>query len=113
MTPVLTLEPRWYYNLENRAAKNKNIQKNSGNFIALKTSYNPDLFTISNADNLRVIDQLSIIPKWGIKRTYSDHLTFETGIGIGQVFYFGKSSDYLAKKSDVALDLHLRIGYTF
>lgn len=113
MTPVLTLEPRWYYNLENRFAKNKNISKNSGNFISIKTSYNPDLFTISNADNLRVIDQLSIIPKWGIKRTYFEHLTLETGIGVGQVFYFGKSSDYLAKKNDVVLDLHLRIGYTF
>ncbi|MFD2909690.1 hypothetical protein ACFSX9_13210 [Flavobacterium ardleyense] len=113
MTPVLTLESRWYYNLEKRNAKNKNIKNNSGNFLALKTSYNPDLFTISNAENVRVINQISIIPKWAIKRTYFDHLTFETGVGIGQVFYLGKSSQYLAKKSETVLDLHLRIGYTF
>ena len=113
MTPVFTVEPRWYYNLEKRTLKNRSIKHNSGNFISLKTSYNPDLFTISNVDNLRVIDQLSIIPKWGIKRTYFDHLTFETGIGIGQVFYFGKSADYWNKKSDVGVDLHLRIGYSF
>ena len=113
LTPVVTVEPRWYYNLERRSSKNKNIKKNSGNFFSIKTSYNPDLFTISNADNVRVIDQLLIIPKWGIKRTYFGNLTFETGAGFGEVFYFGKSAADLSKKSEFAVDLHLRIGYTF
>ena len=113
MTPVVTVEPRWYYNLERRSSKNKSIIKNSGSFFAIKTSYNPDLFTISNADNVGVINQLLIIPKWGIKRTYFGNLTFETGAGFGEVFYFGKSAADLSKKSEFAIDLHLRIGYTF
>ncbi len=44
MTPVITAEPRWYYNLNKRVSKSKNIEGNSGNFISLKTSYHPDWF---------------------------------------------------------------------
>ena len=44
MTPVITLEPRWYYNLNKRVSKSKSITGNNGNFISLKTSYNPDWF---------------------------------------------------------------------
>ena len=68
MTPVITLEPRWYYNLDKRVSKSRNIAGNSGNFVSLKTSYNPDWFVISNYDNLRVVNQISIIPTWGIRR---------------------------------------------
>ena len=32
LAPVLTLEPRWYYNLNKRATKSKNTIGNSGNF---------------------------------------------------------------------------------
>lgn len=33
MAPTITLEPRWYYNLERRAGKNKRIDGNRGNLI--------------------------------------------------------------------------------
>jgi hypothetical protein len=113
MVPVLTLEPRWYYNLGNRNSKGKNIKNNSGNFLTLRTSYSPDWFAISNYNIETYRNQLSLIPKWGIRRNYGKHLNFETGIGIGEVFFFGKNKEYFAKNSDVTVDLHLRIGYTF
>lgn len=84
-----------------------------GNFFSIKTSYKPDLFTISNANNIDVIKQLLIIPKWGIKRTYFGNLNFETSLGFGEVFCFGKSATDLAKKSEFTIDLHLRIRYIF
>src|SRR5215218_1139329 len=55
MTPVLTLEPRFYYNLNKRDSKSKVITNNSGNFISLKTSYHPDWFVISNYKNVNII----------------------------------------------------------
>jgi hypothetical protein len=113
MTPVLTLEPRWYYNLKNRNNKSKQIKNNSGSFIGVKTSYNPDWFVISNYDGLSVVNQVSIIPKWGIRRNLGSHFNFETGIGIGYRYYFAKKAGYLSNESEVAADLHLRIGYTF
>ena len=44
LTPVIVLEPRFYYNLKKRSENSKRIDDNSGNFIALKTGFHPDLF---------------------------------------------------------------------
>lgn len=110
LIPVLRIEPRWYYNLEKRSGKGKSISKNSGNFFTLSTTYNPDWFSLSNSDNIKVISSIAIIPKWGIKRTYGKSFTFETGIGVGYIKSLNPNYDLL---SDVGVDLHLRIGYTF
>ena len=108
--PSLRVEPRWYYNLDKRLAKGKNIKNNSGNFISLTTTYNPDWFMIPEENNLNFISSVSVIPKWAIKRTYGNHFTFETGVGVGYVFY---TEDYGDINGEVGVDLHLRIGYTF
>jgi hypothetical protein len=108
--PSLRVEPRWYYNLDKRLAKGKNIKNNSGNFFSLTTTYNPDWFVIPEKDNLNFISSVSVIPKWAIKRTYGNHFTFETGVGVGYVFY---TEDYGNINDEVGVDLHLRIGYTF
>ena len=42
MAPVITAEPRWYYNLNKRKNKSRRTDGNSGNFLSLKTSYHPD-----------------------------------------------------------------------
>jgi hypothetical protein len=34
MTPVITIAPRWYYNLNKRERKSKRVDGNSGNFVA-------------------------------------------------------------------------------
>jgi hypothetical protein len=62
LTPVLTLEPRWYYNLDKRVKKSRRIDGNSGNFLSIKTSYHPDWFVISSEDNIHVISDITVIP---------------------------------------------------
>ncbi len=113
LAPVLTAEPRWYYNLEKRNKKGKNISKNSGNFVGLKTSFHPNWFTISNEDNIEVTPQITIIPKWAIRRTVGNHFTYEAGIGIGYQYIFYKNAGYADNESTWAPDLHIRLGYTF
>ena len=113
LTPVITLEPRLYYNLNKRVSKSRRIDGNSGNFISLKTSYHPDWFVISNKDNVSVISDISIIPTWGIRRNIGKHFTYETGIGIGYRYVFAKQAGFLENESEVAVNLHLRIGYRF
>jgi hypothetical protein len=113
VAPVVSAEPRWYYNLEKRNTKGKNITKNSGNTVSLKINYFPDSFLITNYDNVNVVNQLSFIPKWGIRRVYGKHFTFETGFGVGPTIYFGKNADNVTNKQDVYVDIHLRAGYTF
>lgn len=110
--PTISVEPKWYYNLNKRNAKGKNINKNSGNFFSIKTLYVPDFFLITNIDNLNVVDQIAIIPKWGIRRVYGQHFTFETGFGLGPIIYLD-NTDKTIEKNDIYPDLHLRIGYTF
>ena len=113
ITPVITLEPRWYYNLEKRISKSKNISGNSGNFLTIQTSYHPNLFVISNYDNIEIADQISIIPTWGIKRNIGNHFTYETGIGIGYRYIFAKRVGYTKNEGETAANVHLRIGYRF
>jgi hypothetical protein len=113
MTPVITFQPRWYYNLNKRISKSRNILGNSGNFLSVKTSYNGNWFVISNYDNIQIADQISIIPTWGLKRNNGNHFTYETGIGIGYRYIFAKSVGYLENQSETALNLHLRLGYRF
>lgn len=110
-TPVITAEPRWYYNLNNRKAKSKRIDGNSGNFLSLKTSYHPDWFVISNYENISIVSDLSIVPTWGIRRNIGKHINYEAGIGLGYRRIFAKSAGYLKDEDDLAVNLHLRIGY--
>ena len=113
MAPVITLEPRWYYNLKKRERKSRRTDGNTGNFVSLKTSYHPDWFVISNYDDLEVISDISIVPTWGIRRHIGNHFTYEAGIGIGYRYVFAKYAGYRDNESEAALNLHLRVGYRF
>lgn len=111
LIPQIRIEPRWYYNLNKRVDKGHSISKNSGNFLTLSMNYLPNLFTIDNLDyDVEVAEAISFIPKWGIKRTYGKHFTFETGIGVGYIRYL---NNQVINKNEIGVDLHLRFGYTF
>ncbi|MGY0392909.1 hypothetical protein ACW5R3_10175 [Bizionia sp. KMM 8389] len=109
--PVITLEPRWYYNLKKRERKSRRTDGNTGNYIAIKTSYHPDLLISVNYDNVKLVSDLTIIPTWGIRRTIGQHFNYETGIGIGYIHAFNKDNQPLIDDPDVAVNVHLRIGY--
>jgi hypothetical protein len=123
LQPVLTIEPRYYYNLEKRNADGKKISKNSGNYLSLKTSYHPDWFVINLDDYITKTADLSIIPTWGMKRQIGNNFTYETGIGLGyRIVYlkanytganFQNTDEFAQNKNQYTPYLHLRIGYTF
>ncbi|MBV6655973.1 MAG: hypothetical protein KI786_19530 [Mameliella sp.] len=113
LTPVLVLEPRFYYNLKKRAETSKRIDGNSGNFIALKMGYHPDWFVLFNTDDAPVVSDFSIIPTWGIRRNIGEHFNFEAGIGAGFSHTFAERAGYTKDKSEMELNMHLRIGYRF
>ncbi|WP_107038096.1 hypothetical protein [Brumimicrobium mesophilum] len=111
-TPVIVLEPRFYYNLKKRSENSKRIDGNSGNFIALKTSYHPE-FALFNTDNAPVVSDFAIIPTWGIRRNIGDHFNYEAGIGVGYSYTFAERAGYSEDESGLELNMHLRIGYRF
>ena len=108
LVPELKVEPRWYYNINKRSSKRRIIKNNSANFVALGFTYIPDWFVISNIPNANIENQISIIPKWGIKRTIANsNFNYELGIGIGKKYYLD------SRQWDTTADLLIRIGYTF
>ena len=113
LTPTVKFEPRWYYNLDKRITKGKNISKNQGNFLTIQSSYNPKWFVISNFKDIEVANQISIIPTWGIRRLIGKNFIYETGLGIGLRHLFLKQQGFVKNETEVALNLHLRIGYQF
>lgn len=111
--PSISIEPKWYYNLEKRVRKGRNIAGNSGNAFSVRINYlSPNTFLISDIENYKGVDQLNIIPKWSIRRVYGKHFIFETGFGLGPVIPVGKYSKYV-DSGDIYVDLHARIGYCF
>lgn len=120
---VLTLEPRYYYNLEKRNSRGKKTSKNSGNYLSLKTSYHPDWFVLNLDENITKTADLSIIPTWGIKRQIGSNFTYEAGLGLGYRivylkpnYYNGSSQnvdDVSTNRNQYTPYLHLRVGYAF
>lgn len=113
MTPKITLEPRWYYNLAKRASKGKKTYGNGGNFVSLNATYHPDWFVISNYDNISVISDISFIPTWGIRRNFSKHFNYEVGAGLGVHHIFAKQAGYSKNETEIIPNIHVRIGYRF
>lgn len=114
LMPAINIEPRYYYNIAKRAAKNRNTANNSANFFTVSLRYNPDWFILSNQDNIITENTVYLIPKWGIRRSIGNSgFNYEAGIGIGYYSIFGSDRKYYADPDGVAADLHLRIGYCF
>lgn len=116
MVASISLEPRFYYNLEKRRRNGKNVYANSANFIALNINYYPGLLIAAqNRDKVAYTQQISFIPYWAIKRTISRHFTYEAGGGLGYLHNLSvKGRGYNNfDKGSFLIYLHLRIGYTF
>ena len=112
LTPVILVEPRFYYNLKRRSENSQRTDENSGNFIAIKTSYHPEL-ALFNTDDAPVVSDFAIIPTWGIRRNLGDHFNYEAGIGVGYSYTSAERAGYSKDKSEIELNMHLRIGYRF
>src|SRR5690606_6861129 len=115
--PVITIEPRIYYNLRKRNDAGKSTSRNSGNFVALKTSYHPDWFVINLDPSYKRIADLSIVPTWGIRRLIGEHFTYEMAAGLGyRIVYLEQLDPYYYEgdnRTQYVPYLSLRIGYTF
>lgn len=100
--PFLRTQYRYYYNLQKRLNKNKNIANNSGNYIAFNASHyfkpiNNDVF-ISN------LDGTTIGSVWGFQKTYKSNINLGANAGIG----YNISNN---QKNGVMPILNFTIGY--
>lgn len=112
MAPVITVEPRWYYNIKKREAKGKRLDGNGFNFLSLRISYHPDWFLISSED-VDFVSDISFVPSWGIRRNLGKHFNFETGAGIGYRYVFSQDSGFEDDYDEITVNLMFKIGYKF
>ncbi len=112
MTPVFTLEPRWYYNLQKRKSKSKRTVGNSGNYLSLQSGFFPAWAIFSTYGHPVINPVLAIIPMWGIHRSIGRHFNYELGAGFGYVHYFADKYGH-GVHNNLALNLVLRMGYRF
>lgn len=113
---VLSVEPRWYYNLINRDKKGKNTKKNTADFVTLKVSYHTSIVSFSDLYSSKIPNDVSFIPMWGLRRHIGNHLNYEAGLGVGcQYTVYKKLLDGSQpnNKWDAVGYLHLRFGYSF
>ena len=83
IAPNLQEELRYYYNLDKRVRKNKNISRNSGNHISLLAIYG--FKTLSKCEYTEM-DGLTLAPTWGFQRTYKSGFNLSLNLGYGYNF---------------------------
>ncbi|WHF51147.1 hypothetical protein QGN23_12005 [Chryseobacterium gotjawalense] len=108
LAPALSVTPKYYYNLQKRKDKGRNISNNSGNYISAKLEYVPNWFVISNVPGIGVNDMISFIPTWGLRRNIATNFNYEfkAGLGIGKILQKGYDTQ-------VVPELSFKIGYDF
>lgn len=113
LTPTLRVEPRYYYNLAKREAKGKRTTNNGGNFISVKTEYQLPFFLAATNPERNLRGQVSVIPRWGIRRDLGSGWDFELGLGAGlRVASYQQGS---SRRTDInrALDVEWKFGFRF
>ncbi|MGB0892014.1 MAG: hypothetical protein ACPGUU_06645 [Flavobacteriaceae bacterium] len=115
MAPEITLEPRWYYNMQERTTKKRDVTNNSANFFTIKTSFRSNIFELSSFDDGldRAENSFAIIPKLGIKRNLGKHFNYEVGLGVGYIHFINQKYFRTFDNNGIVIDLHVRIGYNF
>lgn len=84
INPFVDIQQKWFYNLNKRISKNKTIDNNSGNFVALRfiTRGNSIAENVSRTSDF----DFAVGPTWGIQRKYGEN--FHLLVDIGPQYYF-------------------------
>ncbi len=101
--PVLSVEPRYYYNLSKRYAAGKNTFRNSGGFLSIDMQY---FFPPYYRRHIEGEGGLLITPFWGFRRVWYEHFLFELGGGLNL-----STPDFKSVSVSPAFDI--RMGYLF
>ncbi len=114
--PSLSVEPRWYYNLQRRVDKSKRIDGNSGNYLSINAGVYPGFGITSK--NVELYPSLYIIPTYGLRRNIGKNFNFETAFGVGYRWTFEEyklldGSTLKKTEPGVTFGIRLAIGYVF
>lgn len=104
----LEAQYRYYYNFDRRIRKEKNINKNSGNYLSLMTLYQPGQPILGNIRDYN--DAFVAGPVYGLQRTYNSG--FNWGLETGVVFYSGRDHSGWFNDDNIVMPwLSISIGW--
>lgn len=114
--PALSIQPRWYYNINKRESSGIDVARNSANFLGLNVSYNLPYNLWYNSDlsqwesnTFKGQDRVNVAANWGIRRAIGSRLNYEVGVGLGYRYYI--DNDYRLSNPPLYLSLNLRFGF--
>lgn len=85
LSPYIKSQYRYYYNLNNRVLKGKDIFNNSGGFLAVSTSYYFEPFG-NNKKYISTYDGITSGFVWGFQKTYKSGINLVSNAGLGYNF---------------------------
>ncbi len=107
--PMISFQPRYYYNLPKRQAEMKDISDNSGNYLAINFLFYPNFLSYSTQENINIKNGLFIMPSWGIRRNFNRYFYYELGLGAG--FNLSGISEIKGNESILIYNILARVGY--
>ncbi|WP_010249458.1 hypothetical protein [Myroides injenensis] len=109
----LGIEPRYYYNINNRIRKGKNTKNNAANFFSFEASYQPDFLKTFDYEeyHVKAKDSYNLVPSWNIRRNINNsNFTYEIKLGIGfsTIYYDDLPNEKLTYPA-----INAKISYNF
>lgn len=112
LIPKISIEPRWYYNLNKRIENGKSIRNNAANFFGFNISYFPKDLFITNYYIFS--NELYIAPSYGFKRNIGkSNFNYEFTVNAGLDHIFDKVEGFNRDKSKFLININFRFGYNF
>lgn len=103
IAPGISVEPRYYYNAAKRLRKNKTVDFNAANYVALNVEY---IFEPIAHHSFTTSPGLLLSPNWGMRRVYNNRWLLEFNTGINCFI----DSDF---NSSLSLRTNLKCGIVF
>ena len=106
----LSLDTRWYTNVNKRVKRGKSVENNSANFVSLLVEYIPEFSNMKYST-------YAITPRWGFRSSFNQHFFMEFAIGLPYIIDRWPSNEWGSDKwrwrSEVGLHLGLKAGFGF
>ena len=103
---VLSVEPRYYFDINKRYSKGLRIDNNSATFFSLKINYHAGWLMLSGKQP----SNIQIIPTYAIRGNIGKHFNFEMGGGMGYQYTFTSIKE---ENNIWAFNTVLKVGYSF
>ena len=103
---VLTVEPRWYFNIKRLYAKGLRIENNAAMSLSLMIRHNAGWCMLLGKQP----SNIEFIPTIAYRFNIGKHFNFEMGGGMGYQYAFTSIEE---EKNYWAFNIVLRIGYVF